>query len=109
MHTCYDIDPSEIRPDRTPIPQSDCEALKSSLLPLLTTTSSRLISIQLAATLKDVIIRDFPEKWPSLFSEINKLLGSGDIREVVAGCQASLELIKAFEYVTTHFFRDQPV
>ena len=25
---------------------------------------------------------------------------SGDIREVVAGCQASLELIKAFEYVT---------
>lgn len=92
----------EIRADRTPIPQSDREALKSSLLRLLASTPSRAISIQLAATLKDVIIRDFPEKWPNLFSEINKLLVSGDIREVVAGCQASLELIKAFEYVTAH-------
>ena len=100
VHTCYDIDTSEIRADRTPIPQSDRDALKSSLLRLLASTPSRPISTQLAATLKDIIIRDFPEKWPNLFPEINKLLVSGDIREVVAGCQASLELIKAFEYVT---------
>ena len=94
VHTCYDIDTSEIRADRTPIPQSDRDALKSSLLRLLASTPSRPISTQLAATLKDIIIRDFPEKWPNLFPEINKLLVSGDIREVVAGCQASLELIK---------------
>ena len=105
VHTCYDTDTSEIRPDRSPIPQSDRDALKSSLLPLLASTSSRPISIQLAAALKDIIIRDFPEKWPNLFSEINKLLGSGNIREVVAGCQASLELIKAFEYVVTPFLK----
>jgi hypothetical protein len=35
-------------------------------------------------------------------SEINKLLESGDIREVATGCLANLELIKAFEYVTAH-------
>lgn len=50
-------------------------------------------------------MRDFPDNWPTLFAEINKLLGSGDIREVIAGCQASLELIKAFEYVATRFLK----
>jgi importin-7 len=99
VHSCYDIDTSEIRADRTPIPQSDREALRSSLLPLIAASTTRTISIQLAATLKDVISRDFPDKWSTLLPDINRLLSSGKIREVVAGCLAALELVKAFEYV----------
>jgi importin-7 len=97
VHTCYDMDISEIRSDRTPIPQSDCDALKSSLLSLLASSTTRSISIQLASALKDVISRDFPDKWPTLLPKINTLLASSEIREVVAGCLAALELIKAFE------------
>ena len=42
-------------------------------------------------------------KWPNLFPEINKCWARGDIHELVSGCQASLELIKALECVSTQF------
>lgn len=36
--------------------------------------------------------------WPTLISEIKALLGSSDVREIHAGCVASLETVRAFRY-----------
>ncbi|KAJ3557178.1 hypothetical protein NM688_g1613 [Phlebia brevispora] len=101
VYTSYFVDPSSPRPDQLPIPTSDRAALKASLLPLLATSPSRGISVQLANTLKNIVARDFPEQWPTLLQEVKALLGSHDIRQVVAGCIASLEMVKAFRFRQT--------
>ncbi|KIK50545.1 hypothetical protein GYMLUDRAFT_266124 [Collybiopsis luxurians FD-317 M1] len=90
------------RPDRGPIAQSDRNALKASLLPLLAASPARSINLQLASALKNIISHDFPDKWPSLMDEIKRMLGSGSITEVHAGCVAALEAVRAFR------FRQQP-
>lgn len=87
------------RPDQAPIPRSDRDALKANLLPLLAHSPSRSITVQLANTLKNVVARDFPESWPSLMDDVKRLLGSTDVRQVAAGCVASLEMIRAFRCV----------
>ncbi|KAE9407355.1 ARM repeat-containing protein [Gymnopus androsaceus JB14] len=45
-----------------------------------------------------MVSHDFPEKWPGLLDDIKRLLGSGDIREVHAGCVAALETARAFRF-----------
>ena len=96
VYTSYYVDPDISRPDQVPIPPSDRAALKASILPLLAASPSRSITVQLANTLKSIVARDFPEQWPNLLQEVKTLLASHDIRQVVAGCYASLEMIKAF-------------
>lgn len=96
VYTSYFVDPASPRPDQVPIPQSDRVALKSSLLPLLAASPSRSISVQLASTLKNIVARDFPDQWPTLLDDVKRLLASSEIREVVAGCIASLEMVRAF-------------
>ncbi|KAF5381241.1 hypothetical protein D9757_007902 [Collybiopsis confluens] len=86
------------RPDRGPIPQSDRAALKTHILPLLAASPSRSINLQLASALKNIIAHDFPDKWPGLIDEIKRLLTSGEIREVHAGCVAALEAVRAFRF-----------
>lgn len=96
VYTSYFVDPTSPRPDQVPIPASDRAALKSSLLPLLAASPSRSITVQLASTLKNIVARDFPDQWPTLLDDVKRLLGSSNIREVVAGCVASLEMVRAF-------------
>lgn len=96
MYTSYFVDPASPRADQVAIPQSDRAALKASLLPLLAASPSRSISVQLASTLKNIVARDFPDQWPTLLDDVKRLLASGEIREVVAGCIASLEMVRAF-------------
>lgn len=84
------------RPDQTPIGPSDRDALKSSILHLLAISPSRSITGQLSTALKTLVAHDYPEKWPNLLSEVKTLLTSNDIREVAAGCVATLEVTRAF-------------
>ncbi|KAH7885476.1 armadillo-type protein [Phlebopus sp. FC_14] len=98
VHTSYIIDPSRARPDQIPIAQSDRDALKTSILRLLSSSPSRPITLQLGATLKDLVGHDFPDNWPNLLDNVKALLNSGDIREVGAGCVAALECVRAFRY-----------
>lgn len=96
VHTSYIVDTPSTRPEQAPIAQSDRDALKSAILRVLAGSPSRTITVQLGATLKDLISHDFPEWWSGLLDNINALLNSGDIREVGAGCVAALECVRAF-------------
>ncbi|KAH7924546.1 ARM repeat-containing protein [Leucogyrophana mollusca] len=98
VHTSYIVEAAPARPDQFPIAQSDRDALKSSILHLVAASPSRSITLQLAATLKNLIIHDFPEKWPELLNDVRKLLNSSEIREVHAGCVAALECVRAFRF-----------
>ena len=86
------------RPDQPVISASEREALRINVLPLLAASPSRSISVQLANTLKSIVAHDFPNKWPTLGQEIKRLLTSNDVREVHAGCIATLEAVRAFRY-----------
>ncbi|KAG1732292.1 armadillo-type protein [Suillus lakei] len=97
VHTSYILPPNP-RPDHVPIAQSDRTALKASILPLLAASPSRSITVQLAATLKDLVAHDFPDRWSSLLDDVRRLLGSGDVREVGAGVVAALECVRAFRF-----------
>jgi hypothetical protein len=94
-------DPARQRPDQTAIVQSDRDALKSSILRLLSVSPSRSITGQLSTTLKTLVAHDFPDSWPTLLNEVKALLTSNDIHEVGAGCVATLEVVRAFRYVST--------
>ena len=96
VYTSYFVEPSNQRPDQTPIAPSDRNALKASLLPLLASSQSNLITVQLANTLKNIVARDFPDNWPDLLDNVKRMLGSSNIREVSAGCVATLEMVRAF-------------
>ncbi|KAF8840780.1 ARM repeat-containing protein [Paxillus ammoniavirescens] len=98
VHTSYVVDTGRLRPEQIPIAQTDRDALKSSILRLLAGSPSRTITVQLGATLKDLISHDFSDKWPDLLGNVKTLLNSGDIREVGAGCVAALECVRAFRY-----------
>ncbi|TBU59052.1 ARM repeat-containing protein [Dichomitus squalens] len=97
VYSSYFVD-TNARPDQVPIPPSDRNNLKASVLPLIATSPSRAITVQLAGALKNVVARDFPEQWPNLAEEVKKLLASGNIRDVHAGCVAALEMVRAFRF-----------
>ncbi|KAI0754790.1 ARM repeat-containing protein [Daedaleopsis nitida] len=97
VYSSYFVD-TNARPDQVPIPPSDRNNLKASVLPLIAASPNRAITVQLAGALKNVVARDFPEQWPSLVAEVKKLLDSGNIREVHAGCVAALEMVRAFRF-----------
>lgn len=102
VHTSYIIEPSRQRPEQIHIAQSDRDALKANILSLLAASPSRAITAQLAATLKDLIVNDFPEKWSNLLQNVNQLLKSASKQEVGAGCVAALECVRAFRQVLYH-------
>ena len=81
------------------IAPSEREALRINVLPLLATSPSKSIALQLANTLKSIVAHDFPSRWPSLANEIKLLLLSGEVRDIHAGCVATLEAVRAFRYV----------
>ncbi|KAG1858851.1 armadillo-type protein [Suillus subluteus] len=87
VHTSYILPPNP-RPDH----------LKANILPLLSASPSRSVTVQLAATLKDLVAHDFPDRWSSLLDDVKRLLGSGDVREVGAGVVAALECVRAFRF-----------
>lgn len=93
----YALDPARAHPDnRNPIAPSDRAALKSSVLPLLSESPSRAITVQLASTLKTLVSHDFPDRWPELMPNAKQMLASTNIRELGAGCIVVLEMIRAF-------------
>ncbi|KAF9257153.1 ARM repeat-containing protein [Marasmius fiardii PR-910] len=94
----YSLETPTGRPDRSPLPQSDKNAIRSNILQLISQSPSRSISLQLASALKNIISQDFPDKWPGLLDDIKSLLGSSEIRQVHAGCVAALETVKAFRF-----------
>ncbi|ETW81490.1 hypothetical protein HETIRDRAFT_125032 [Heterobasidion irregulare TC 32-1] len=95
----YALDPARTHPDnRNPIAPSDRAALKLSVLPLLSESPSRAITVQLASTLKTLVSHDFPDRWPELMSSVKQMLASTNIRELGAGCIVVLEMIRAFRY-----------
>ncbi|KDR83035.1 hypothetical protein GALMADRAFT_238799 [Galerina marginata CBS 339.88] len=97
VHSTYALEVSR-RPDQVVIAPSEREALRINVLPLLAASPSRSISLQLANTLKSIVARDFPVKWPSLVREIKRLLTSSEVRDVHAGCVATLEAVRAFRF-----------
>lgn len=105
VYTCYTLEAaSPRRPDISPVRESDRDALRSSILPLLAHSPSRSISVQLSHTLKNVIAFDLPNnKWNTLADEIKVLLLSSEVRQVHAGCLAALESVRAFRSVHLSF------
>lgn len=81
------------------ISPSDRVAIQRYILPLLVSAPTRTIRIPLAETLRFVISHDYPEKWPALLNDIKTLLQSSQVKEVVAGCTAVLEIVKVFRCV----------
>ncbi|KAJ7464732.1 armadillo-type protein [Mycena galericulata] len=98
VHNTYTLDATTRRPDQALVASPDREALRNGILPLLASSPSRSITVQLASTLKTLVAHDFPDRWPSLIDAIKGLLTSGDIRHVHAGCVASLEAVRAFRF-----------
>ncbi|KAF8887163.1 armadillo-type protein [Infundibulicybe gibba] len=96
----YPVDSSKARADNASIAESDRQALRKHVIPILTISPSRGITLQFAQTLKILVAYDFPERWPELTGEVERMLRSGDIREVHAGCVAALECIRAFRFRT---------
>ncbi|KIK08065.1 hypothetical protein K443DRAFT_672947 [Laccaria amethystina LaAM-08-1] len=97
VRNAYSIETSR-RPDQVLIAQSDRDALKINILPLLAASPSRSITLQLATALKSIVAHDFPHNWPSLLGDIKRLLSSTEINEVHAGCNAALEAVRAFRF-----------
>ena len=95
----YTLEPAPPGPNYKPILPTDRAALKSNILPLLATSPSRVITVQLASTLKTLISNDFPERWPELLDGVKALLASNNIREVGAGTVVVLEMVRAFRCV----------
>lgn len=95
----YGAEPARAGPNYKPILPADRAALKSNILPLLAASPSRVITVQLASTLKTLISDDFPERWPELLDGVKALLASNNIREVGAGTVAVLEMVRAFRCV----------
>ena len=94
----YGAEPARGGPDYKAISPTDRAALKSNILPLLAGSPSRVITVQLASTLKTLISHDFPERWPELLGGAKALLASSNIREVGAGTVVVLEMVRAFRY-----------
>ncbi|KAF9493565.1 ARM repeat-containing protein [Pleurotus eryngii] len=84
--------------DRVPIAHSDRQSLKAAIFPLLSAVPSHGITAQLSNTLKTLVINDYPDNWPGLLAEVKRLLASSEVREVHAGCVASLEIVRAFRF-----------
>ncbi|KJA23271.1 hypothetical protein HYPSUDRAFT_40079 [Hypholoma sublateritium FD-334 SS-4] len=97
VHTSYSLETSR-RPDQAVIVPSEREAIRINILPLIAAAPSNAIAVQLANTLKSVVSFDFPSKWPTLVDEIKRLLTSNNIKEVHAGCVATLEAVRAFRF-----------
>lgn len=96
VHNSYVVDTTRQRPDQLLIPESDRNALKASIFPLIIASPSKAISSQLANTLRTIVSHDFPDQWLDLSGTIKTLLSSRNVREVTAGCTAILEVIKVF-------------
>ncbi|KAH8989143.1 ARM repeat-containing protein [Lactarius akahatsu] len=94
----YGAEPARGGPDYNPISPADRAALKTNILPLLAGSPSRVITVQLASTLKTLISHDFPERWPELLGGAKALLASSNVREVGAGTVIVLEMVRAFRF-----------
>jgi hypothetical protein len=92
----------------SPVADADRDALRRAILPLLATSPSRGITLQLSHALKHVVQRDFPEQWPGLLGEVKRMLVSSNIREVASGCVAALEVVRAFRFAFICFKRRCP-
>jgi importin-7 len=92
------IGPDSQKPDSTPVAPSDRAALKSGLLQLLVSATSRPLRVQLANVLRSIISRDFPDEWPGYVEHAVALLSSQTPQEVYVGLIATVEPIKAFRY-----------
>lgn len=95
----YHIDPSEPKPDQSPIPPSDRLAIKQHIIPLLISAPSRLIRVQLTACIKTLVTNDFPEQWPELLDTVVNLLQSDDLATVYGALLVNLEIFKSYRLV----------
>lgn len=97
VHTHYAPDAlASRRPESGSIANSDRDALRANILPLLAASPSRSITVQLAHSLKNMVMHDFPASWPGLLPALRAMLTSSDIRQVHAGCVGVLETVRAF-------------
>jgi hypothetical protein len=94
----YVVGPESQKADRVPVAPSDRAALKSGLLKLLVSASSRPLRLQLAYVLRSMVTSDFPDEWPGYTDNVVALLSSQNPQEVFAGLIATCEPIKAFRY-----------
>ncbi|KAF8625982.1 hypothetical protein AX17_006706 [Amanita inopinata Kibby_2008] len=98
VQSCYALDTTNRRPDLSPVPVPDREAMRANILPLLAASPSRSITVQLASTIKSVVAHDFPDNWSNLLEDVKRMLTSSEIREVHAACVTTVEAIRAFRF-----------
>lgn len=77
---------------------ADRAALKSGLLQLLVSATTRPLRLQLSSVLRSIIARDFPAEWPGYLDNVVALLSSQNRQEVFVGLIATVEAVKAFRY-----------
>lgn len=77
---------------------ADRAALKSGLLRVLVSATSRPLRLQLSSILRSIVSRDFPAEWPGYLENVVALLSSQNRQEVFVGLIATVEPIKAFRY-----------
>lgn len=98
VERAYVVGADNTTSDHTPVSVGDRAALKSGLLQLLVSATSRPLRLQLANVLRSIISRDFPQEWPGYLENVTALLSSQNPQEVYVGLIATVEPIKAFRY-----------
>ncbi|KAN0063244.1 Nonsense-mediated mRNA decay protein 5 [Thecaphora frezii] len=80
-----------------PIPESDRNAIKSSILATLVDAPVQT-RVHVANALGTIARYDFPEKWPNLMDQIVALLSSEQPQQVYGGLRALLEVVRAYRW-----------
>ncbi|KAF9190108.1 hypothetical protein BGZ50_000457 [Haplosporangium sp. Z 11] len=88
---------TETTPAHLKIPESDKEAIKSSILQLLVTAPT-VVRTQLITVLGVILANDFPSKYPGYISQVQNLLQSHDPKVVYVGLLALKELTRVYKF-----------
>lgn len=82
--------------NQVPIPQSDRDAIKASILQTLITVPAQ-VRVHVASALGVIARCDFPAQWPDLMDKVGQLISSNEPQNVYGGIRALLEVIRAYK------------
>ena len=91
-----------------PIPEDDRAAVRGSILSTIAVVPTAL-RVHIASSIHSIARYDFPEQWPTLLDEINKLLASAQEADIYAGVRALLETVRSFRFADSDTKLEQVV
>jgi len=78
--------------------EADKHHVRTNIVSKMFTCTSRPIMKQYVRSIITICRFDYPEKWPSLLTDISNALQSGNDKGILTGCVALFCLAKKFEY-----------